>query len=1009
VTDLPAAGDVLDTPAPVLSPDRVTALVGAVWGLPAETVRSLTSERDANVLVAGRYVLKVSNPAEDPAVVDMENTAMAHAARIDPGLPLPSVVRTDSGLSVVGIADDAGEACLARLLTVVPGSPAEGGPVTTGLAGQVGALAARTSLALQGLFHRAGDRVLDWDIRRAHQVLGGPGVLDGLGDLGPVIAGLRPRLARAADATAALPAGLNHADVTLTNILTDDSSRITGLIDFGDMHHTAHVCDLAVALTSILRNTAGPQPAGTWELAGAVLTGYQRHRPLTPAEADVLGDLVLGRLALTLAISQRRAAAYADNQAYISQYDTSTRRVLGELLDLGPDQVARRLHTMAGTRLAISPGPRGPGADADDLLRRRRLVTGGPLSPLFYSRPLHIVRGEGPWLFAADGTRYLDGYNNVAVVGHAHPAVAQAVSRQLFVLNTHSRYLHDGIVELAERLLATMPEPLDTCLFTTSGTEANELAWRMATAYTGGNAAIIAEHAYHGSTRWMADLSSNEWPAGYRPSHVGTFAAPRSNAGGIDHKAGAERVAMAAAGLADHGDRAALVLADLGFTSEGILDAPADFVAGLVDGARGAGALFLADEVQAGYGRVGPALWRFAAFGITPDFVALGKPMGAGYPIGALVTRREIADSLARDYEYFSTFAGTPAAAAAGIAVLDVLANERIPERTPAVGDHLRARLRDLARQDARLGDVRGTGLIAGLEITGPPGAQDPASRRAFARSLLDAIRDRHVLAGLTGPDGTVLKVRPPLIWDTGHADLFAAAVADALAATRLPAGARMVPAMDAKTEELRAAHDVLAEFYVDRLAGTLDGMPAERAVLGLFCESVLAADLGTGVGDVGCGTGRLEPYLAAQGLSPRGVDLSPEMIRVARRDYPGFGFDVADVRDLPFSDASLAGVVCWYSLMFLAPADRPAAFGELARVVKPGGYLVTAFKAGDSTLRRAGHSTGLGVEFDIYWLAPRDMERQVTDAGFTTTFWGGRAAEGEEGSPQGYLIARRS
>ncbi|HEX5301811.1 MAG TPA: class I SAM-dependent methyltransferase [Streptosporangiaceae bacterium] len=185
--------------------------------------------------------------------------------------------------------------------------------------------------------------------------------------------------------------------------------------------------------------------------------------------------------------------------------------------------------------------------------------------------------------------------------------------------------------------------------------------------------------------------------------------------------------------------------------------------------------------------------------------------------------------------------------------------------------------------------------------------------------------------------------------------------------------------------------------------------MPADRAVLGLFCESVLAAGLGTSVADVGCGTGRLEPFLAAQGLSPRGVDLSPEMIRVARRDYPGFGFDVADVRDLPFSDASLAGVVCWYSLMFLAPADRPAAFGELARVVKPGGYLVTAFKAGDSTLRRAGRSTGLGVEFDIYWLAPQDMERQVTDAGFTTTFWGGRAAEGEEGSPQGYLIARRS
>ena len=213
---------------------------------------------------------------------------------------------------------------------------------------------------------------------------------------------------------------------------------------------------------------------------------------------------------------------------------------------------------------------------------------------------------------------------------------------------------------------------------------------------------------------------------------------------------------------------------------------------------------------------------------------------------------------------------------------------------------------------------------------------------------------------------------------------------------------------MDAKTEELRGAHVVLAGFYADRLADALDRMPAERAVLGLFCESVLAAGLGTSVGDIGCGTGRLEPYLTARGLSPRGIDLSPEMIRVARRDYPGFSFDVADVRELPFQDASLAGVVCWYSLMFLAPSDRPAAFGELARVVKPGGYLATAFKAGDGQLRRAGHSTGLGVEFDIYWLAPDEMECRVTDAGFATRFWGGRPPEGQEGSPQGYLIAQR-
>ena len=169
-----------------------------------------------------------------------------------------------------------------------------------------------------------------------------------------------------------------------------------------------------------------------------------------------------------------------------------------------------------------------------------------------------------------------------------------------------------------------------------------------------------------------------------------------------------------------------------------------------------------------------------------------------------------------------------------------------------------------------------------------------------------------------------------------------------------------------------------------------------------------LPIDEGDDLLEFGCGTGRLEPYLAARGLRPRGFDLSPGMIRVARRDHPGFGFDVADLRELPIKDASLAGVVCWYSLMYLAPSDRPAAFSELARVVKPGGYLVTAFKAGDGQVRRGGRSTGLDVEFDVYWLSPDEMEQRVTSAGFAIVFWAGRPAQGQEGSPQGYLLAQR-
>jgi ubiquinone/menaquinone biosynthesis C-methylase UbiE len=211
---------------------------------------------------------------------------------------------------------------------------------------------------------------------------------------------------------------------------------------------------------------------------------------------------------------------------------------------------------------------------------------------------------------------------------------------------------------------------------------------------------------------------------------------------------------------------------------------------------------------------------------------------------------------------------------------------------------------------------------------------------------------------------------------------------------------------MDPSTAELRDAHDRLAELYADVLAGELERAPVERSVLGLFCELVLAEGAGRVVGDIGSGSGRLAPFLAARGLEPRGVDLSPEMVRVARRDHPDFPFELGDVRALPFPSASLAGAVCWYSLMYLSPADRPRAYAELARVVRPGGYLVTAFKAGDGTRRRGGQR--VGVAFDIYWQTPQEVRRAATDAGFQVVSWTGRPAGPDDDQPQGYLVARR-
>lgn len=766
-----AERSVLDLSAPALSTDRASTLLHERWGLTPSVLRPLPSERDYNVMVDDKHVFKVSNEGEPRAAVEMEVIAGAHIASVAPDISVPSTLSATSGSTVDTITDDNGIECLARVITRVPGTVIEGHVITADLAEQVGGLASRASVALQGLFHPAAGRQIDWDVRRAADVLMKDRIIEQLGDVGRTLRHLIPQMAAAAGATHALPSGLHHADVTLTNVLAD-GGEITGLIDFGDMHHTASVCDLAVCLTSVLRNTAANQPLDVWQLTEAVLVGYQRHRLLCPAEVAVLGDLVLSRLGVTLAISARRQITHAGNAAYIGQHDKSSTRVLDELARLPSAELADRMARLAGT--LRSPSRVVPTAE-NDLIARRDRVMGGQLSPLFYRRPLEIVRGEGPWLIDRAGRRYLDAYNNVAVLGHAHPAVTQAIGRQLAELNTNSRYLHAAIVELAERLIDTVPAELDTCLFTTSGTEANDLAWRMATAYTAGTGAVIVEHAYHGSSKWLTDLSSADWPPGYRPPHVATFTAPGLTPTSLTSDAATAGIQAAADELLSNGDRVALVLADSAFTSEGIRDAPDEFFAGLVAGAHRNGALYLADEVQCGYHRSGHDMWLFPTTRITPDFVTLGKPMGAGYPMGAVLTRREIADSLARNFEYFSTFAATPAAAVAGLTVLDFLQQHSIPAAVESVGDYLRHRLADL--NAAQIGEIRGRGLLVGLELLTPDDYAGPN----FAQDVLSGLLDRGVLAGVTGRRRDVLKLRPPLIWRSEHVDRFTATLRSVL------------------------------------------------------------------------------------------------------------------------------------------------------------------------------------------------------------------------------------
>ena len=419
------------------------------------------------------------------------------------------------------------------------------------------------------------------------------------------------------------------------------------------------------------------------------------------------------------------------------------------------------------------------------LLERRRAAL--PRSPLFYDHPVHLVRGEGVWLFDADDRRYLDCYNNVPVVGHSHPRVARAVAEQQRLLATHSRYLHEAIIELAERLTATLPPGLDAVLVVNSGSEANDLAWRIARAATGRAGAVVSAHAYHGLTEATHAFSPEEWASGERPAHVATVPAPDGYRGPYrrEQQGWAQRYAAhiddAARALGDRG--LAAIYLDPAFTADGIFAPPPAYLRETARRVRALGGLLIADEVQAGHGRSGTHLWSFQASAIEPDMVVMGKPMGNGFPVAALVTRSGLLDAVPGDVELFSTFGGNPVACAAALAVLAVIEDEGLVASAAEAGSYLRQGLAALARRHTLIGDVRGEGLLLGVELVDDRQTRAPAA--GHAHRVTEAMRERGVLLGTTGPAGNVLKIRPPLVFRAEHADLLLETLDGVLAARR--------------------------------------------------------------------------------------------------------------------------------------------------------------------------------------------------------------------------------
>jgi len=430
---------------------------------------------------------------------------------------------------------------------------------------------------------------------------------------------------------------------------------------------------------------------------------------------------------------------------------------------------------------AYIPGRANVGPVTAATIDRRDALL-GPAYRLMYEHPLHIVRGEGVWLIDPEGRRYLDVYNNVASLGHCHPAVTEAICRQVQTLATNTRYLHDTILELAERLLASVPETnLAHLMLTCTGSEANDLAYRIAKVRTGSTGVIVTETAYHGFTDAVSQFSPSLGVTVDLGAHVRLVPAPRLyHAEGADLSERFTRdVEAAIADLRRHGIKPAALIVDSLFTSDGILPEPAGFLKGAVDAIKRAGGLFIADEVQPGFGRTGEHIWGFQRHGVIPDIVTLGKPMGNGQPVAGLLATADALAEFGKNSRYFNTFAGNTVSCAAALAVLDTIEKESLVQHAARVGNILRDGIADLATRHEAIGDVRGVGLFVGVELVSDRASRTPD--RELTTRVVNRMRDKGVLLSACAMGHNVLKIRPPLVLSSEQAGIVIETLDEAL------------------------------------------------------------------------------------------------------------------------------------------------------------------------------------------------------------------------------------
>jgi 4-aminobutyrate aminotransferase-like enzyme len=752
--------------APALAIDEAVECAVRMYGVTAHG-SALPSERDQNVLLqtdAGdRFVLKIANASESRVLLEAQNAALAHVARRTP--LCQTVIPTLDGAAIADVTVR-GVTYGVRLFTWIAGTPlAETADPSLELFEDVGASLAELDAALDGFEHPAVHRSFHWDLARAIEIVRAESALVADATLRALVTAVAARVeSRDGERLSRLRRAVVQNDPNDYNVLVNEG-RVSGILDFGDIVYSYAIADLAIAIAYAVLDKADPLAT-----AAAMVRGYARTRPIDDDEIASLHALVLLRLCASVCIAARQQRLRPDDP-YLAVSQEPIARTLPRLAAMDPDEVSETFR-------------RARGRTPEETLAARRRVIGGNVS-VAYRQPVKIVRGWMQYLYDHAGRRYLDAYNNVPHVGHSHPRVVGAAAEQMLVLNTNTRYLHDKLAAFAERIVATLPPPLGVCYFVNSGSEANELALRLARAHTRRRNVVVLDAAYHGNTTTLIDISPYKFNGpGGEGAQPWVHVLPLPDTYRGKYRRDDPRAGEKYAEFARYAGNPGAFIAESAPSVGGQIVLPDRYLASVYAIIRGAGGVCIADEVQTGYGRMGTHFYAFEAQHVVPDIVVLGKPIGNGYPLGAVVTTAEIAASFDNGMEFFSTFGGSTVSCAVGLAVLDVVQEERLQDHARQVGAVLLQRLHAAIGGHPLVGDIRGSGLFLGVELVKSRETLEPAA--AEASEVANRMRERGVLLGTDGPFHNVIKIRPPMPFNEEDAALLVSELTDALERTAL-------------------------------------------------------------------------------------------------------------------------------------------------------------------------------------------------------------------------------